>query len=181
MKGKLNKFSFFNYNRQITTKIDIKQFEFRDKEDIGISNIGISNIGISDIGISDIGISDIGISDISISDKDDISGISDISSVSDINLSKEDNLKKNKKKQIPKHIKTLIWNRYIGDDIIKHKCLCCKYETIRNTDFEAGHVLSEHNGGTNEISNLRPICRPCNASMGTMHMIDYIKMYGLYI
>lgn len=155
MNGKLNKFSFFNYNRQITTKIDIKQFEFKDD----------------------------------ISDKEDISSISsisDISEISEINkepisLSKEDNLKKNKKKQIPKHIKTLIWNKYIGDDIIKHKCLCCKQETIRNTDFEAGHVLSEHNGGTNEISNLRPICRPCNSSMGTMHMVDYIKMYGLYI
>jgi hypothetical protein len=177
MKGKLNKFSFFNYNRQIsTTNIDIKQFEFRDKEDIGISNIGISDIGISDVSDKeDISLS--GISDISISGVSDISDIS----ISDINLNKEDNLKKNKKKQIPKHIKTLIWNKYIGDDIIKHKCLCCKYETIRNTDFEAGHVLSEHNGGTNEISNLRPICRPCNASMGTMHMVDYIKMYGLYI
>jgi hypothetical protein len=164
MKGKLNKFSFFNYNRQITTtKIDIKQFEFRDKEDISDKEDIRDKEAISDK------------EDISISD------ISDISSISNINLSKEDNLKKNKKKQIPKHIKTLIWNRYIGDDIIKHKCLCCKYETIRNTDFEAGHVLSEHNGGTNEISNLRPICRPCNASMGTMHMIDYIKMYGLYI
>jgi len=86
-----------------------------------------------------------------------------------------------KKKKIPKHIKTLIWNKYIGDDIMKHKCLCCKKETIRNTDFEAGHVLSEYNGGSNEIDNLRPICRLCNASMGTMHMIDYIKMYGLYI
>ena len=118
------------------------------------------------------------------SDKDDISDISNvsdisnISNISNISIKKDKNLKK---KQIPKHIKTLIWNKYIGDDIIKHKCLCCKHETIRNTDFEAGHVLSEFHGGTNEISNLRPICRPCNSSMGTMHMVDYIKMYGLYI
>ena len=89
--------------------------------------------------------------------------------------------KKSKKKTIPKHIKTLIWNKYIGEDIIKHRCLCCKKETIKNTDFEAGHVLSVFNGGTNELDNLRPICRPCNASMGTMHMVEYIKMYGLYI
>ena len=83
--------------------------------------------------------------------------------------------KKSKKKTIPKHIKTLIWNKYIGEDIIKHKCLCCKKETIKNTDFEAGHVLSVFHGGTNEIDNLRPICRPCNASMGTMHMVEYIQ------
>jgi len=92
-----------------------------------------------------------------------------------------DSRNKLKKKIIPKHIKTLIWNKYIGEDIIKHRCLCCKKETIKITDFEAGHVLSEFHGGTNEIENLRPICRPCNSSMGTTHMVEYIKMYGLYI
>jgi hypothetical protein len=137
-----------------STKIDITQFKFQESAGAGA---GVSACVSAD------------------TDKDDIS---DISNVSDNSNKKDKNLKK---KQIPKHIKTLIWNKYIGDDIIKHKCLCCKHETIRNTDFEAGHVLSEFHGGTNEISNLRPICRPCNSSMGTMHMVDYIKMYGLYI
>jgi 5-methylcytosine-specific restriction endonuclease McrA len=64
---------------------------------------------------------------------------------------------------------------------MKHKCFCCKKITIKIIDFEAGHVLSEFNGGSNEINNFRPICRNCNSSMGTMHMEDYIKKYGLYI
>jgi len=89
--------------------------------------------------------------------------------------------KKYKKKSIPKNIKLSIWNTYIGEDIMKHKCFCCKKITIKIVDFEAGHVLSEFNGGSNEISNFRPICRNCNLSMGTMHMEDYIKKYGLYI
>jgi len=86
-----------------------------------------------------------------------------------------------KKKSIPKSVKINIWNTYIGDDIMKHKCFCCKRTTIKINDFEAGHVLSEANGGTNEIKNFRPICRNCNLSMGTTHMEDYIKKYGLYI
>ncbi len=92
---------------------------------------------------------------------------------------KEDS--KKKKQSIPKQIKTIVWNNYIGHDIIKHKCLCCKKAMISNTDFHVGHVMSEKNGGTQEINNLRPICSCCNHSMGTENMIDYVVKYGLYI
>lgn len=90
-------------------------------------------------------------------------------------------IKKYKKKKITPTIKKHIWNTYIGYDILKHKCFCCKKATIQINEFEAGHVLSEANGGSCEISNFRPICRNCNLSMGSMHMEDYIKKYGLYI
>ena len=89
--------------------------------------------------------------------------------------------KKRKKQTIPKHVRKLVWNTYIGNDIIKHKCLCCKKITIENTFFECGHVVSEKCGGTLELSNLRPICSECNKSMGAVNMVDYVKMYGLYI
>jgi hypothetical protein len=91
------------------------------------------------------------------------------------------NIKKYKKKKITPTIKKHIWNTYIGYDILKHKCFCCKKATIQINEFEAGHVLSEADGGSCEISNFRPICRNCNLSMGSMHMEDYIKKYGLYI
>ena len=107
-------------------------------------------------------------------------------------LEEEENKKKNeekerkaaaakKKQSIPKNVRIIIWNHYIGDDIIKHKCLCCKKVTITNTSFEVGHVLSEANGGTHEINNLRPICFSCNHSMGKENMIDFVVKYGLYI
>ena len=88
---------------------------------------------------------------------------------------------KKAKQTIPKHIRNLVWNYYIGDNIIQHRCLCCKKTVISNTQFEVGHVLSERDGGTLELSNLRPICGPCNRSMGTMHMVEYVKKYGLFI
>jgi hypothetical protein len=93
---------------------------------------------------------------------------------------KEENIKK-KKQSIPKNVRIIVWNHYIGEDIIKHKCLCCKKVTISNTNFEVGHVQSEKNGGTHEINNLRPICFSCNHSMATENMIDFVVKYGLYI
>jgi len=94
---------------------------------------------------------------------------------------KEKEESKKKKQSIPKNVRNIIWNHYIGEDIIKHKCLCCKKVTITNTNFDVGHVLSEKNGGTHEINNLRPICFACNHSMGTENMIDFVVKYGLYI
>lgn len=88
---------------------------------------------------------------------------------------------KKKKQSIPKNVRVIIWNHYIGEDIIKHKCLCCKKVTISNTNFDVGHVLSEKNGGTHEINNLRPICFACNHSMGSENMIDFVVKYGLFI
>jgi 5-methylcytosine-specific restriction endonuclease McrA len=88
---------------------------------------------------------------------------------------------KKKKQSIPKQVRSIVWNHYIGEDIIKHKCLCCKKVTITNTNFDVGHVLSEKNGGTHEINNLRPICGACNHSMGSENMVDFVVKYGLYI
>lgn len=89
--------------------------------------------------------------------------------------------KKKAKAAIPKKVKTDVWNTYIGADINKHRCLCCKKTVISNTDFDVGHVTSESTGGTLEIGNLRPICSACNHSMGTRNMVDFVKMFGYFI
>ena len=94
---------------------------------------------------------------------------------------KEKEEAKKKKQSIPKQVRIIVWNHYIGEDIIKHRCLCCKKVIITNTNFDVGHVLSEKNGGTHEINNLRPICGACNHSMGTENMVDFVVKSGLYI
>jgi len=88
---------------------------------------------------------------------------------------------KKKKVFIPKKVKTDVWNTYIGADINKHRCICCKKTVISNTDFDVGHVTSEACGGTLEIGNLRPICAACNHAMGTRNMVDFVKTYGYFI
>lgn len=105
----------------------------------------------------------------------------------DIDLSNNNNIsevkkdEKNKKQAIPKSVRTSVWNHYIGEYINQHRCLCCKKVLISNTNFDVGHVISEKDGGTHEINNLRPICSPCNHSMGSENMIEFVKKYGYYI
>ena len=71
-----------------------------------------------------------------------------------------------KRKAIPKAVKITVWNKYIGSDKAEGKCYVCK-RTIHITDFDLGHNKAKSKGGSDNISNLRPICRTCNASMRT--------------
>lgn len=85
-----------------------------------------------------------------------------------------------KKKSIPEHIRTLVWNLWIGEEVAKAKCMCCKATEIHVRHFQAGHVVAEANGGSCEIANLRPICQPCNLAMGTRNMEEFIATFGLH-
>lgn len=84
-----------------------------------------------------------------------------------------------KRHKIPKHIKTLVWRKYMGDNIVSGKCTCCKEESIKITHFHCGHVIAESKGGDLNINNLRPICAPCNLSMGTRSMNEFsMEFFG---
>ena len=93
------------------------------------------------------------------------------------------NIKKNikivnyHKKNIPKTLKKMVWDKYIGPDIGKTKCMCCKHQEIRQIEFHCGHIIAEVNGGNTSIDNLRPICAQCNLSMGKMNMDIFMKKY----
>ena len=82
-----------------------------------------------------------------------------------------------KKVQIPKTIKKMVWNLYVGSTVAETACLCCQQETITMLQFHCGHVVPESKGGLNTLENLRPICGPCNMSMGTQHMKDFIRTF----
>ena len=86
-----------------------------------------------------------------------------------------DRKKKYKKKYISSTVKRLVWNKWIGEEIGKYKCLCCNITYITQLSFHAGHIVSEFNGGETAVSNLKPICQNCNSSMGTRNMNDFMK------
>ena len=73
---------------------------------------------------------------------------------------------------IPKSVKELVWNKYIGEKQ-EGKCYCCRVRTITAFNFEAGHVISKKNGGQPVVENLRPVCKPCNGSMGVKNLEDF--------
>jgi hypothetical protein len=88
--------------------------------------------------------------------------------------------KPKKKEAIPAAIKTLVWNKYIGEKVAEAKCFCCRVTTISMRHHHTGHVLSEKYGGGVTVDNLRPICANCNLSMGTSNMADFISKFGLH-
>lgn len=84
-------------------------------------------------------------------------------------------IKPTRKKAIPKKIKLLVWNLYVGEDNVKGTCYCCKKTEIKITDFHCGHFVSEKNNGDTTVDNLRPVCSGCNLSMGSQNMDDFMK------
>jgi hypothetical protein len=82
-----------------------------------------------------------------------------------------------RRKKIPKHIKTLVWNKYIGADVAQANCVSCRDTKITNRSFHCGHVIAESKGGDMTINNLRPICDACNGSMGVQSMNEFTKEF----
>jgi hypothetical protein len=83
---------------------------------------------------------------------------------------------KKKKTKIPHAMRIKVWNKHIGENIGKAKCMCCKEEDITQLKFDCGHIIAESKGGKMTINNLLPICKTCNSSMGNMNMHDYQKL-----
>jgi hypothetical protein len=83
------------------------------------------------------------------------------------------------KKSIPKILKDLTWQRWIGDEVAKAKCLCCGVNEIKMNSFHCGHVVSEAMGGPTTVDNLRPVCATCNLSMRTQNMEKFKGQHGL--
>ena len=84
---------------------------------------------------------------------------------------------KYKKKTISLALKKLIWDKHIGLDIGRTKCVCCKTTEITQISFHAGHVIAESKGGETNVSNLKTICQNCNSSMGSINMDEFEKLF----
>ena len=95
-----------------------------------------------------------------------------------------DSIKKPPKRKIPPEMRRKMWLTYVGDTT-EALCFCCKSKMITPftsyNAFQAGHILSENDGGKIELGNLLPICASCNRKMGTTHWDDYVKAKKLYI
>lgn len=108
---------------------------------------------------------------------DDSSSCSSNSSSTKSKPQKQIKKKEDKRKTISKAKRASTWNKYIGNNVGETKCPLCQDRTITQglNDWEASHVISVSNSGTNDISNLRVLCSQCNQSMSKKNMIDYIE------
>ena len=89
---------------------------------------------------------------------------------------KEIEIKNNqyKKVSIPVSLKTSVWEKFTDKYSIKCPISFCN-KKINARDFDCGHIKSERNGGKLELDNLKPICHPCNCSMGIKNWNIYDK------
>jgi 5-methylcytosine-specific restriction endonuclease McrA len=85
--------------------------------------------------------------------------------------------KPNKRKGIPKSVRDQSWNRWIGPECGMAPCYCCRENIISKSGFECGHVVPDVFGGKSSVENLRPICLPCNRSMGVSDMRSFCKEF----
>ncbi len=68
--------------------------------------------------------------------------------------------------------RTKVWDLAYGAHAREGPCYVCT-NTIKIESFEMGHIVSERDGGKKELSNLRPVCRTCNASCSSENMDAY--------
>jgi hypothetical protein len=84
--------------------------------------------------------------------------------------------KKKKKATIPKAIREQCWIQVFGEKF-KEKCYINWCENDINVfDFHVGHDKPESEGGSLDISNLKPICARCNLSMSNNYTIKEWNM-----
>ncbi len=89
------------------------------------------------------------------------------------------NIEVYKKSPIPKPLKKIVWETYVGKKY-SGKCYVkwCKTH-ITTWDWECGHNIPESKNGPTSIENLRPICSGCNRGMGNRYTIDeWSRMYS---
>lgn len=67
-----------------------------------------------------------------------------------------------------------LWNRDFGELVGVGSCACCG-KVISQQNFHAGHVVARACGGSDNLSNLVPLCSSCNVSMGSMNFHEFAK------
>lgn len=82
-----------------------------------------------------------------------------------------------KRDALPKKRRIDVWNkRFEGH--MSGKCYCCQKEISYQQGYHCGHIISVHDGGTNDLTNLEVVCSTCNEDMGTMNMKIYCTLFA---
>ena len=78
-------------------------------------------------------------------------------------------------KSIPCAVRLSVFEQFTDPE--DPRCFCCG-TSINLLRFDVGHCIARAKGGSTKIENLRPICSPCNSSMGVNNMLSFMEKYG---
>lgn len=80
--------------------------------------------------------------------------------------------------QIPKKLRVMVWNRWIGSQVGETACPLCRDTIIhQHSGWEASHVEPDSLGGALTLDNLRVLCCDCNRGMGARNLIEYAEAH----
>ena len=91
------------------------------------------------------------------------------------NIKPEQDLKKTKSR-ITRGLRLAVWNKEFSYEEKGYCPIPFCMNLLTQNSFHCGHVISEYNGGPTRLSNLRPLCRECNLSMGSRNWDDWIDL-----
>jgi hypothetical protein len=86
--------------------------------------------------------------------------------------STERNILKKRKPKIKQAHRQAVWRSEFPHQL-DAICGVCKYSAISAFRFHCGHIIAAANGGSDHVSNLRPICDLCNQSMYTEELTAF--------
>jgi hypothetical protein len=80
--------------------------------------------------------------------------------------------------EIPEHICSLVWDKYIGLETPSSNCYACRVKKINSTFYKCGQLEIDNI----TLDNLRPICLGCwfQARKEQIGINKYIEQYGLH-
>ncbi len=86
---------------------------------------------------------------------------------------------KRPRKSLTKLVRLTAW-RKSSNGLMDTNCFSCSKAMRMEDNWECGHIVSHSHGGSDEASNMQPLCRRCNRSMGPMNMYEYMYLKGYY-
>ena len=84
---------------------------------------------------------------------------------------KKSTVKTKTRKSVPKALRMKLWTNTFGETF-NGSCYVCN-TTLNITNFEAGHIVAQSNGGKTTIDNLKVVCKLCNKSCGSDNLNDF--------
>lgn len=79
-------------------------------------------------------------------------------------------------RKIGKAKRRKVWEKRNSKESLSGQCFVCG-KHIDYDDFECGHITAAFWGGDISLSNLEPICIPCNRDMGIENLNDYKRKF----
>lgn len=64
-------------------------------------------------------------------------------------------------------------------EFFDYSCVCCGAKLSKENPPTKDHIMPRVNGGSDDISNLQPLCRECNSSKCADHATDYRLKYKI--